>query len=142
MKAAAQEAAANRERVDEALSINQAYGARNWRYSAQGSRLIQPDAIYDDGKTTTMRFAGNREIPAIYMVQGDGKETLIPWDARQSGEIVVIHGTAKEFRLRRGGDVTCIFNEAFDPVGINPGTGTTSPSVERVIRPQSQGNGG
>ena len=83
----------------------------------RGSRAIQPDAIYDDGKVTTLRFAGNREIPAIYMVQSDGNETLIPWDARQSGEVAVIHGTSREFRLRRGGDVLCIFNEAYDPVG-------------------------
>nr|WP_313015156.1 P-type conjugative transfer protein VirB9 [Brucella intermedia] len=139
-EAAAQAAAADRKKADEALSLHQTYGARNYRYSAQGSRAIQPDAIYDDGKVTTMRFAGNREIPAIYMVQSDGKETLIPWDARQSGEVVVIHGTAREFRLRRGGDVICIFNEAYDPVGVNPGTGTTSPSVERVIRPEPRGS--
>ena len=131
---------ADRKRVDEALSSDQTYGARNWRYSAQGSRAIQPDSIFDDGKVTTMRFAGNREIPALYMVQSDGKETLIPWDARQSGEVAVIHGIAREFRLRRGDDVICIFNEAYDPVGVNPGTGTTSPSVERAIRPEPRGS--
>ena len=139
-EAAAQRAAVDRNRVDDALSLHQTYGARNWRYSAQGSRAIQPDAIYDDGKVTTLRFAGNREIPAIYMVQSDGNETLIPWDARQSGEVAVIHGTSREFRLRRGGDVLCIFNEAYNPVGMNPGTGTTSPSVERVVRPKPRGS--
>jgi len=140
LEAAARQAAASRAASDEALSLHQTYGARNWRYSAQGSRALQPDAIYDDGKVTTMRFAGNREIPAIYMINSDGEETLIPWDARQSGEVVVIHSTAREFRLRRGNDVLCIFNEAYDPVGVNPGTGTTSPSVERVIRPEPRGS--
>jgi len=139
-EAAAKAVTADQKRADEALSLHQDYGARNYQYSAQGSRAIQPDMIYDDGKVTTMRFAGNREIPAIYMVQSDGKETLIPWDARRSGEVVVIHGVAKEFRLRRGGDVICIFNEAYDPVGVNPGTGTTSPSVERVVKPKPRGS--
>jgi len=139
-EAAAKAATADRKRADETLSLHQDYGARNYQYSAQGSRALQPDMIYDDGKVTTMRFAGNREIPAIYMVQSDGKETLIPWDARRSGEVVVIHGTAREFRLRRGGDVICIFNEAYDPVGVNPGTGTTSPSVERVVKPKPRGS--
>ncbi|WP_285295829.1 P-type conjugative transfer protein VirB9 [Aureimonas altamirensis] len=134
------QAAANRQLVDDALSIHQTYGARNYQYSAQGSRALQPDSVYDDGKVTTMRFAGNREVPAIYMVQSDGSETLIPWDARQSGEVVIIHGTAIEFRLRRGGDVLCIFNEAYDPVGVNPGTGTTSPSVQRVVQPEPRGS--
>jgi len=139
-EAAARAAMVGQKRVDEALSLHQHYGERNYQYSAQGSRAIQPDMIYDDGKVTTMRFAGNREIPAIYMVQSDGKETLIPWDARRSGEVVVIHGTAREFRLRRGGNVICIFNEAYDPVDVNPGTGTTSPSVERVVKPKPRGS--
>ncbi|TIS27801.1 MAG: P-type conjugative transfer protein VirB9, partial [Mesorhizobium sp.] len=33
-----------------------------------------------------------------------------------------------------GGDVLCVFNEAYDRVGINPDTNTTSPSVERLVR--------
>lgn len=134
------QAAAQRAAVDDALSLHQTHGARNWQYSAQGARALQPDSIYDDGRVTTMRFAGNREVPAIYMVQSDGTETLVPWDARQSGQVVVIHATAAEFRLRRGGEVLCIYNEAYDPVGVNPGTGTTSPSVERVIEPEPRGS--
>jgi type IV secretion system protein VirB9 len=30
--------------------------------------------------------------------------------------------------------VLCVFNEAYDRVGINPVTNTTSPSVERVVK--------
>lgn len=140
LEAAAKQAAAQRKWADKTLSLHQAYAARNYRYSAQGSRALQPDMIFDDGKVTTMTFNGNREIPAIYMIQSDGEETLIPWDARQSGEVIVVHGTAREFRLRRGDDVLCIFNEAYDPVGVNPGTGTTSPSVERVVEPEPRGS--
>lgn len=137
---AARQATVERERVDDTLSLHQSYAARNYRYSAQGSRALQPDMIFDDGKVTTLTFAGNREVPAIYMVQSDGEETLIPWDARGGGEVIVVHGTAREFRLRSGDDVLCIFNEAFDPVGVDPGTGTTSPSVERVIEPEPRGS--
>ena len=75
------------------------------------------------------RFTGNREIPAIYLINSDGSESLVPKDVR--GELVVVHATAREFRLRKGNNVLCIFNEAFDAVGINPGTNTTSPSIER-----------
>lgn len=139
-QAAAAQAAAGRAAADEALSLHQAYGARNYSYSAQGSRPLQPDSVYDDGRVTTMRFDGNREIPAIYMVQADGSETMIPWDARQGGQVVVIHGTAREFRLRMGGVVLCIFNEAYDPVGVNAATGTTSPSVERTVQPEPRGS--
>ena len=39
-----------------------------------------------------------------------------------------------EVRPRRGGDVICIYNEAYSPAGINPRTGTISPSVQRTLR--------
>ena len=59
----------------------------------------------------------------------------MPKDVR--GELVVVHATAREFRLRKGETVLCIFNEAFDAVGVNPGTNTTSPSVERRAKRSS-----
>jgi type IV secretion system protein VirB9 len=139
-QAEARRAAASRAAVDEALFQDRAASPRNWRYSAQGSRSLEPDAIYDDGKSTGMRFSGNREIPAVYRVNGDGGETLVPWDARDGGELIVVHAIAREFRLRRGGDVLCVFNEAYAPEGVNPGAGTASPSVERVIRPEPRGS--
>lgn len=116
--------------INQTFDLHQQYGARNWRFSAQGSAELEPDGVFDDGKVTSFRFAGNREVPAIYMVGSDGAESLVPKDVR--GEVVVVHATAREFRLRRGAEVLCIFNEAFDVVGVNPGTGTTSPSVART----------
>lgn len=84
---------------------------------------------------TTLRFAGNRPIPAIYAVQDGGEETLIPTDVRDAGETVVVHATARAFRLRTGRDVLCLFNEGYDAIGVNPGTGTTSPSIAREVKP-------
>lgn len=118
--------------VDQVLGLDAQYGPRNWRYTAQGSGSLEPDSVYDDGKETTFRFAGNREIPAIYIVNADGSESLVPKDVR--GELVVAHAVGRAFRLRRGAEVLCVFNEAFDPVGINHGTNTTSPSVVRTPR--------
>jgi type IV secretion system protein VirB9 len=123
--------------IDQTFDLHHAYGARNWRFSAQGSIDLEPEAVFDDGKETTFRFAGNREIPAIYLINSDGTESLVPKDVR--GELVVVHATAKEFRLRKGGNVLCIYNEAFDAIGVNPGSNTTSPSVARLpkARPPS-----
>lgn len=118
--------------IDQTFDLHQQYGGRNWRFSAQGPADIEPDGVFDDGKVTSFRFAGNREVPAIYMVGSDGAESLVPKDVR--GEVVVVHATAREFRLRRGSEVLCIFNEAFDAVGVNPGTGTTSSSIARTQR--------
>lgn len=125
--------------IDETLSLHQSYGKRNFQYSAQGNRALQPDAVYDDGKVTVMRFAGNRPIPAIYMTREDGTESLMPNDVRDSGRAVVLHGLASRFVLRSGKDVLCVYNENFDPVGVNPGTGTTSPSIDRELANGSRG---
>jgi type IV secretion system protein VirB9 len=119
-------------RVDEALHHHAAFGPRNWRYTAQGAASLEPDSVYDDGKQTTFRFAGSREVPALFIVNGDGTESLVPKDVR--GERVVAHAIGRAFRLRRGDDVLCVFNEAFDPVGLDPATGTAAPTVARTIR--------
>ena len=118
--------------VDETFALHSATAPRNWSYSAQGTPNLEPDAVYDDGKETTLRFEGNREVPAIFLVASDGTESLVPKDLR--GELVVIHAVGRELRLRQGAEVLCIFNEAFDPVGVNHITRTTSPSVARLPR--------
>jgi type IV secretion system protein VirB9 len=116
--------------IEQAFDASRAEAPRNWRFSAQGSADLEPEAVFDDGKETSFRFAGNREIPAIYLIASDGSETLAAKDVRD--ELVVVHATAREFRLRKGGDVLCVYNEAFDPVGVNPSTNTMSPNVARL----------
>jgi type IV secretion system protein VirB9 len=118
--------------IDESFARRDASAPRNWRYSAQGTTDLEPDAVYDDGKETTLRFEGNREIPAIFLVASDGAESLVPKDVR--GELVVVHAVGREFRLRQGAEVLCIFNEAFNPIGVNEATRTTSPGVARLPR--------
>ncbi|SCB61603.1 type IV secretion system protein VirB9 [Rhizobium aethiopicum] len=118
--------------ADRVLALHEAYGPRNWRYAAQGPQALEPQAVYDNGKVTAFAFAGNQEMPAIYMENSDGTESLIPKSV--DGNLVLVHAISRKFILRRGGDVLCVFNEAYDRVGINPETNTTSPSVERVVK--------
>ena len=132
VEALARRSAAEAGAVDETLATSSQFGPRNWRYSAQGTPVLEPEAVYDDGKETTLRFAGNREIPAIYLVAADGTESLVPKDVR--GELVVVHAVGRQLRLRQGLQALCLFNEAFDPVGVNLPTKTTSPRVVRTPR--------
>ncbi|MFG1351959.1 P-type conjugative transfer protein VirB9 [Xanthobacter autotrophicus] len=134
-EAAARAQAAQAGYADKVLTFHEQYGPRNWRYSAQGSAALEPEAVYDNGKLTTFAFTGNQEMPAIYMENSDGTESLVPKSVE--GDLVLVQAISRKFILRRGGDVLCIFNEAYDRVGINPGTNTTSPSVERIVKPQS-----
>lgn len=132
--AAARAQTAQAGEADRVLALHEAYGPRNWRYSAQGTQALEPQSVYDNGKVTTFAFAGNQEMPAIYMENSDGSESLVSKSV--DGNLVLVHAISRKFILRRGGDVLCVFNEAYDRVGINPETNTTSPSVERVVKPQ------
>ncbi|PKA42359.1 P-type conjugative transfer protein VirB9 (plasmid) [Rhizobium sullae] len=133
-EAALRAQAAEAGRADRVLALHEAYGPRNWRYSAQGSVSLEPQAVYDNGRLTTFAFAGNQEMPAIYLENSDGTESLVPKSV--DGNLVLVHAVSRKFILRRGGDVLCIFNEAYDRVGIKPETNTTSPYVERVVKTQ------
>lgn len=138
-QAAAQARTVQAKDADDVLSLHEAYGPRNWRYSAQGAEALEPQSVYDNGKITTFSFAGNQEMPAIYMENSDGSETLVPKTV--DGNLVMVHALSRKFILRRGKDVLCVFNEAYDRIGINPATNTTSPSVERIVKPNLVGQG-
>lgn len=107
-------------------------GPRNLNYKVQGSSDLQPSEISDNGQFTVLRFPGNHEIPAIYMVRPDGTETLVPFDVRD--EFVVVHIVTAQLRLRRNREVLCIYNLAPTPYGIDHGTNTASPHVECTMQ--------
>ncbi|OYY73696.1 MAG: P-type conjugative transfer protein VirB9 [Sphingomonas sp. 28-62-20] len=107
-------------------------GPRNLNYKVQGSSDLQPSEISDNGQFTVLRFPGKHEIPAIYMVRPDGTETLVPFDVRD--DFVVVHIVTAQLRLRRNREVLCIYNLAPTPYGVDHGTNTASPHVERTIQ--------
>ena len=107
-------------------------GNRNWRYVAQGDVSILPLEVFDNGHSTVFRFPGNVRLPAIFIINPDGKEATPNYSVK--GDLVQVDAVASGWRLRDGQTVLCIWNRAFDPVGQNPGTGTTSPNVERITK--------
>ncbi len=119
--------------IRSALDLAVLEGKRNLRYAVQGSYAIQPSEISDNGQFTALRFPNQREVPAIFTVNPDGSEAIVPFDVRD--EFVVVHGVFAQLRLRRGREVLCIFNEALDAYGRDPKTGTASSVVERTTEP-------
>lgn len=79
--------------------INQAYGYK-------GDIGNKPLSVMDDGTKTFFQFNG--EVPAIFAVKPDGRETLI--NHRREGEYIVVDKVASQWTLRNGGAVTCVFN--------------------------------
>lgn len=106
--------------------------AQNRNYTMQGSSSIAPSEAFDDRTFTYLRFAPRTDMPAVYYVTEDGAEHLA--DFHVNDDVLVVHRVAAKLVLRKGNLVTCIFNEAFDPIGVKNTTNTKSPSVERVIK--------
>jgi type IV secretion system protein VirB9 len=87
-------------------------GKFNFKYTVSGTDLIAPIRIFDDGQFTYFQFRNiNADLPAFFMVDGQGNESLINYRTR--GDYIVVERVAKQFTLRHGNDVVCVFNEAY-----------------------------
>ena len=97
-----------------------------------GSRDIVPTLVFDDGRFTYFRFPGNREVPAVFHVLGDGSETLV--NARMEDDLLIVDRVSRRLMLRAGSAVVGVWNEDFDPDGVPPAGGTTVPGVQRGLK--------
>lgn len=98
----------------------------------KGSADIVPTLVFDDGRFTYLRFPGNREIPAVFHVLGDGGESLV--NARMEDELLVVDRVSRRLVLRAGSAVVGLWNEAFDIDGVPPVESTTVPGVRRLLK--------
>jgi len=101
--------------------------------------------VCDNGQMTFLRYQGQLRPPSVFILGPDGREqALIPF---MRGDTLVVPRVAKEIHLYSGRTVLYIFNRAYDPAGSNPvtggladpGTGTVSPNVRRVLRSVANG---
>ncbi|KQY88255.1 TrbG/VirB9 family P-type conjugative transfer protein [Pelomonas sp. Root1444] len=110
---------------------------KNTQYSlseGRDSQDISPTLVFDDGRFTYLRFPGNREVPAVFHVLGDGTETLV--NTRMEDDLLVVDRVTRRLILRAGSAVVGLWNEAFDLEGLPPANGTTVPGVQRVLKPR------
>jgi type IV secretion system protein VirB9 len=96
---------------------------------------IVPTLVFDDGRFTYFRYPGNREVPAVFHVLGDGSETLV--NARMEDDLLVVDRVSRRLMLRAGSAVVGIWNDAFDIDGQPPHGGTTVPGVRRALKADS-----
>jgi type IV secretion system protein VirB9 len=138
-----------REVADARLSADVFYGPQNFRYLAQGRfHEIAPIEASDNGRLTAFRYPGNLGHPAVFVVQdetagipavcatGRSTDNDAPEQSVQSmvqGDLIVVQRTAAHFRLRTADKVVEVYNCGYDPIGQNPGTGTSSPDVVRKV---------
>lgn len=110
--------------------------ATNWNYWAQGSINVSPTRAFDNGRFTFFKFANNRDMPAIYLVDPiTGEESLVNSNINPSEpDTIIVHRIAPKFVFRKGSSVACLYNESYDINGITNVTGTSVPAVKRVVK--------
>jgi type IV secretion system protein VirB9 len=102
---------------------------RNVDYWFCGSRSIKPVAASDDGVHTRLTFGVKSELPAIFVRNDDGSDSLINFNV-EHGDIL-IHRVARTFIVRRGKLTGCIVNRGFVGGGERLESGTVAPDVVR-----------
>jgi type IV secretion system protein VirB9 len=105
---------------------------RNTDYWYCGIATLQPVTAWDDGWHTHLQFDTRSELPALFVRNDDGSESLLNFNV-EHGE-VVIHRIARRFVVRRGRLTGCIVNKGFDGTAVAPNSGTLVPEVERSTR--------
>lgn len=84
---------------------------RNTAYSYDGSTHALPVKVFDDGLDTYFTFKADEDMPAIFAVDPDGGEAVV--NTRQYQGYTVVDRIARGFVLRRGKEVTRIYNDGF-----------------------------
>lgn len=128
------------ELIAERLSAGPAVA--NTHYSiAEGhaSQDILPTLVFDDGRFTYFRFPSNREVPAVFHVQGDGSEALV--NTRMEGDLLVVDRVSRRLMLRAGSAVVGVWNDAFDLDGVPATDGTTVAGVRRALKADTRPDG-
>jgi type IV secretion system protein VirB9 len=136
LKAERQEAEARakalKEAADAALASAARQRPRNEAYEFCGAEALKPAEAFDDGVQTRLRFAPRTELPAIFVKNDDGTESLVNLNIDR--DEVVLHRIARQWMLRRGGLVGCVRNAGFSGSGERLDSGTVHPGVERAVR--------
>jgi len=120
------------EQVERDLAAARSAHAQNVDYWFCGSKSIKPVAASDDGVHTRLKFGARGELPAIFVRNDDGSESLLNFSI-DDGD-VVIHRVAARFILRRGKLVGCVVNKGFSGGGERLESGTIAPAVTRERR--------
>lgn len=118
--------------VDSQLQSASTKRPQNIDYWYCGKPTLRPVAASDDGVHTRLRFAANSDLPAIFVRNEDGSESLLNF-SMDAGDVIV-HRVAKQFVLRRGKLTGCIVNQGFIGGGTRLDSGTVTPEVERRVQ--------
>lgn len=119
-------------RLDGQLESASAKRPHNIDYWYCGGPTLKPIAASDDGIHTRLRFAAASDLPAVFIRNEDGSESLLNF-SMDSGD-VILHRVAKQLVVRRGKLTGCIVNRGFVGAGTRLDSGTVAPGVVRRVQ--------
>ncbi len=117
------------ERLQLELAKGRQSRPRNTDYWFCGNPAVKPSAASDDGVQTRLTFAARAELPALFVRNDDGSESLLNFSIDQGD--MLIHRVAARFIVRRGRLTGCIVNKGFGGSGDRLPSGTVAPEVTR-----------
>jgi type IV secretion system protein VirB9 len=89
---------------------------RNYRF--EGSTELVPQEVFDDGKSTFVRFSDTIETPAIFSVTNAESENLVNSAIR--GPYMVIDRVSPTLVFRQGKLMTRLYNESYAAPSLGP----------------------
>jgi len=90
----------------------------NFNYTFAGDKAQVPVKVFDNGEFTYFQFDKDTDTPAIFLVAKDRSESLV--NSVRQGDYLVVHRRGRQFTLRNGNLVTCIFNAELDQASPTP----------------------
>ncbi len=81
----------------------------NFDYAISGDKAIELKMAFDDGQFTYLLFAKTTDLPAVFSVDKDGRESLV--NSRIEGRYVVIERVSSQYTLRNGSVTACLYNK-------------------------------
>ena len=94
----------------------------NFEWVAQGEGSLQPDEVYDDGRSTYLGWNSDRPVPAILIENYEGDEG--PVNSTTRGDTVVVDGVPAQIILRAGREKATLVNNG--PVRATAASGPVS----------------
>ena len=94
----------------------------NFKWEAEGQQELQPDDVYDDGRSTYLRWDQDRPVPAILIENYEGDEG--PVNSTVRGDTVIVDGVPRQIILRSGREKATLVNNG--PVRATAASGPVS----------------
>jgi type IV secretion system protein VirB9 len=142
--AAATDQQRNDQRIKDALARADRQSPKNLSYERSNEPAAQdiaPVNTWDDYRFTYFKFPANAELPTLFVIGADGKESTVNTHIEgPDHNIIAAQMVAREWRVRSGDKVVGVRNDAFDPsLGGNP-SGVVVPGVSRVLKTNDNGS--